>query len=206
MNEYLPILLISFNLIILILLLFYWSSLVLKDKRINDEKKKILDEAEEIVKRAHLDAEKIIADAKSSSTKLEQVAQQTFKDAVDDIKNETTNFYKNLEQKYSVSNEQFLDTLQSQSTTEIAQLGSTAESNLKKANKVLLNKVAQEFEKAKSEISQYKTTRTQEINSEIAAKVEELAKSMLPASITLESHEKLLKLALQKAKEDGILS
>ncbi|PIR43891.1 hypothetical protein COV24_00365 [candidate division WWE3 bacterium CG10_big_fil_rev_8_21_14_0_10_32_10] len=205
-NNFLPLLITSFDLLILILILFYWGFLLLKEKKLNARKRKINEEYTEIVKKAHDKANRIIEKSEYISKALEESANQTFLEVLDGLKSSSTNFYSRIEQKYEQQNLDVINQVSHKNSKDLEEFSKIYRQNLSVMQEDMKKTINKELESSVEEVKKYKQEKLDNIDSMLHEKINALATKLLPDFISISDHEEMFKKAVEEAKKEGLFN
>ena len=112
--------------------------------------------------------------------------------------------FENLEKKYEKQAKKTLSQMESTGKAGLEKLEGILDKQTISLQNYLQHKVDIEFEKARSEIAQYKKAEMEKVKEDIHNLIKKTVVDVLGKSIPLDEHEKLILSALEEAKQEGI--
>jgi len=199
---------IATNFILLILLVFYFFYLRIKEKAINKKENKIDSDYHKIIDDALARERKIIGDTTQEADKILASAQYVNESTKEAVNQALQKMIEGLEQRTIQTSHEFvsyylgnLKELTHQSLGDFTNISKEMETDLRKQIEAFNKTLLPNLEK---EISNYRETRMKLIDNSIKTIVQKVSREVLNKSIAVEDHEKLVLESLEKAKAEGI--
>jgi uncharacterized protein YpmS len=198
--------LVIINFIVAFLLLAYGIYLVGIEKNYRKKENQLDKIASQIVTEANKKALNILKDSNYLSEELKNELDNNFDIILDDLKSESADFYKEIENEYIKSTEKFAHLIEKKAESEIEQLSEKISSDTVEAQQEFQKIYEIELKKAMDEISAYKVSQKEEFNRVMNEKIAELTKELLPLQISIEDQEKLVEEVINRAYKEGVFN
>src|SRR3989344_3375051 len=182
------------------------TSVLIAEKEAQDILKKAQIQAREIVSQAKSfnketieDIDKTLSDIKlSEQSAVEEISEDillTYRKIIEDTRNDAINIATTASK-----------TLQNDAIKEVDSFKSLLSRQTSELQKIVAEKIDSSYQTAQKELEVYKLTEMKKIDTQVTEILSEVSKEVLGKTIPLENHHKLIIDSLEKAKKEGIFN
>lgn len=193
-----------FNFALLIFFLFYWLSSYKKESKVISDRKKLRRKVNKILDKAFEKHDKIVTDAKKVSKVLQSKADKSFESTVEKINRENEAFYKKATTDFESALIAYVNSLQAKGDTEFKNYGEKIQKEMAEKNSLLQQQISQITKSFSQELEQFKQSEKQRVQAQLSQRIDSIVKSLIPANISIEDHDKLVEDSIAKADREGL--
>lgn len=193
-----------FNFALLLFFLYNWLNLYNKDAKVVSDRVKLRKKVNKILDKAFEKHDRIVTDAKKVSQSIQAKADQSFDSTIKKINQENEVFYKKATLDFENALLEYVKSLQVKGDVEFKNYGEKIQKEMAAKNTLLQEQISQITQNFSQELDQFKQSEKQRIREQLSQRIDSIVKSLIPANISIEDHDKLVEDSIAKADKEGL--
>jgi len=190
-----------FNFALLLFFLILWLG---KWTKVETSRKKIKRKTNRILEKALDRHDEIISDATQISKNLQVKADKSFNITVEKINKQNEAFYKKATGEFENAVASYVKSLEVKGDAELKTYSDKIYQEIVDKSSTLQDQIDQVTKSFSKELEEFKQSEKQRIQTQLTSRIDEIVKSLIPANISIEDHDKLVESTMEKADKEGL--